>query len=166
MRLRAFRVVRAGGDIDEVADLQNLRVTLDLGALARGGQGDLQSGLADPLEQRADTGERSNLGQVLLLEQVRAVRFDHVPFTVDPLLRQEDGHQLVAALADLAADLRRVGLHAEMRERFHPGACVQIDAVEQGPVDVENHRAHRSLIAVHGARISAINRAETGLFRR
>ena len=52
---------------------------------------------------------------------------------------QENGHELVAALADLGADLDHVEIKAEGREGFLPGFRMKIDAVDEGPVNIEDH---------------------------
>ena len=48
-------------------------------------------------------------------------------------------HELVAALADLLADLLKAELMPEVAERVLPGASMDIDAVDQRAVDVEDH---------------------------
>ena len=55
-------------------------------------------------------------------------------------LGQEMGDELVPALADLRAYLRGGGVNPEVRERLLPGARMQVDRVDQGPVDVEDRR--------------------------
>src|ERR1051325_5375887 len=54
-------------------------------------------------------------------------------------LREKDGQQLIAALADLMAHLCKRNLTPEMSERLLPRARVQINRIDQRPVNVEDH---------------------------
>ena len=56
-------------------------------------------------------------------------------------LGQEDGHELVAALADLAAHVGEGHLLPELGEGALPGLGVHVDGVDQGAVDVEEDRS-------------------------
>ena len=53
---------------------------------------------------------------------------------------QEHGHQLIAALADLAANIFELEVVPIVVEGVLPGSGMQIDRIDQRAVDVEDHR--------------------------
>ena len=58
---------------------------------------------------------------------------------------QEHGHQLIAALADLATNILELEVVPKVVEGVLPGSGMQIDGIDQRAVDVEDHRfGHKS----------------------
>jgi hypothetical protein len=66
------------------------------------------------------------------------------------VLRQKFGDQLVATLADLAAGLLEADVVAELRHGFVPCDRVEVDGIEQRPVQVEDS-GFRQFSFLHGA---------------
>jgi hypothetical protein len=98
---------------------------------------------AQALEQLAHAWEGLQAGQVLALEQVLAPGFDLFAAGGDHVVGQEDGHELVAALADLTADGLEGDVVAEAAESLQPRQGVLVVAVDQRAVDIEDHRLNR-----------------------
>jgi hypothetical protein len=138
----------------------------DLLGLAGGGQDDALPRSPDALEEGSHAREGAGLGQVPRLVEPLAVLLDLLAAAPDVVRRQEDGHELVAALADLAADVGEGDLAAEVPEGLLPSPRVQVDSVDQRAVDVEDHRSHRHAASPVPRRPSRTNgRGRRGLRR-
>jgi len=107
--------------------------------LADDPQSDCFPGLDQEAKQLRDVGEPNDTVKIFPLEQVLAKGLDLPSLPFQDVGVQENGHELVAALADLGADLDHVEIKAEGREGFLPGFRMKIDAVDEGPVNIEDH---------------------------
>jgi len=105
---------------------------------------------AEPLEESAHCREGPHQGQVGRFEELRPVLFNIGAFRGEQVGRHKAGHQLIRALADVRANVVEVRLHAEMTEGFTPGMGMQVDAVDQRPIHVEDHGGHRALRSASG----------------
>ena len=111
----------------------------ELVLLGGGGQRDALAGAEQVLEQRAHFGERADLAEIALAQNLAAALLECLADRLALVGREEDGEELVAALADLAADLLEGEVVAELGEGVLPGAGMDVHAVHQRPVHVENH---------------------------
>ena len=100
--------------------------------------GDPDAGIAHASQKIGDRGEGAHKRQVRRLETL-AAPFLHF-LAVVPLFvgGQEDWNELVAALSYLASRLLECHVVTELRHRFMPSDGVQIDGVQQRPVQVED----------------------------
>ena len=147
MRLRLFGVVLRGLFFDEVFYTCEFFVSLQLVGFGRRGECDALAVSLDSLEQFAHAWEGAHARHVLALVEFAAVLLKLFAELFEFFFREEDGHQLVAALAYLVAHALIRNLLSEMRERLLPGARVQVNGVNERPVNVENH----SLDQVHSS---------------
>ncbi len=90
-------------------------------------------------KQLRNVGKPNDTVKVFPLEQVLAKGLDLPSLLFQDVGVQENGHELVAATADLGADLDYVEVKAEGREGSLPSFRMKIDAVDEGPVDIEDN---------------------------
>src|SRR5207248_11352640 len=111
---------------------------LQLFAFRRRSEGDAHLAADQFLEQLACLRKSADALQVPALVEIGSVLLDGLAAPREIVLREEDRHQLVAALADLRPHFLERHPPAEVREGFLPGASVQIDGIDQRSVYVED----------------------------
>jgi len=85
-------------------------------------------------------------GKKPLLDDCRPEGLDLLALLLDLLFREKDGHKLIAAFADLAADVFEIYRVTEMKERLLPGLRMAVDRVDQCPIDIENDGSNQSCL--------------------
>jgi hypothetical protein len=131
-------ILGRGSLVDQVGDGGDVEVLAELVLLGGGRDGNPYAGIAHASKQIGDRREGADQRQVLGLE-TRAAPFLHF-LAVVPLFvsRKEYGNELVAALPDLSSHLLEADVVTELRHRFVPGERMEIDGVQQRPVQVED----------------------------
>nr|WP_245639341.1 hypothetical protein [Rubellimicrobium mesophilum] len=110
----------------------------DLLGLAGGGEGSPEAVDAEALEEVADPGKGLDAGHVVAGEELGAGLLHLFLAFGEELRRDEAGEELVAALADVAADLVVGGGKAEPLEDVEPSLGVEVDGVHERAVHVED----------------------------
>ena len=152
VRLRPLGVVGRRGLLDQVVDAGDLLVSVEFLPLGRRGEHDLLAIPLDPLEEFAGHRERVDPGEVLALEELGALLLDPLTIAFHLLLGQEDGHELVAPLADLVPDLLERDLMTVFREDLLPGPGMEVVGIDERPVHVENHGLDHRVACSLGSR--------------
>jgi hypothetical protein len=101
------------------------------------------------LEQLAHGGKGFYPVEIAFLEQATATFFQRFAESVDLRLREEDRHELVAALSDLPADIREPELVAEFGKGVDPGLGMDVDRIDERAVDVEDDCLEGVLLCGH-----------------
>jgi hypothetical protein len=91
------------------------------------------------LEQLADSGECRNLSEIALLKDGAPAGLQCFLNPLDFFLRQENRHELVAALADLLADLLETDFMAGVLKGENLGLCMQIHEIDECAVYAEDY---------------------------
>jgi hypothetical protein len=88
--------------------------------------------------KRCHAREREHAREVLAPKEIVSVRLQRRAEVLDLVGGQEAGQELVGALADLRAQGLERNMFAKGLEAATPGLRVQVDGVDQGPIDVED----------------------------
>ena len=149
MRLALLRIVRRGLDVEQVDDVGDLLVLLELVLLGGGSERDRLAVGDHTLEQLPHGGKRPDAVKITFLEQGAAAFFELFAKSLDLLLREEDRHELVAALSDLPADIAKPDLVPEFGKGIDPGLGMDVDRIDERSVDVEDDGLERTLLCIH-----------------
>ena len=124
-----------------IGDAGDVQQGVQLLLLGRAGDTEAEPVGGDAGEQRAHAGKRTQPRKIFVAKPLPPARDD--PPAELAVLRDagQRGQELVAAHADEPPDGAQVAGEAEFLQRLLPGGGVGVVAVDQGPIDVENHRA-------------------------
>jgi hypothetical protein len=92
----------------------------------------------DPLEQLADARKGARPGHVVAPEEIPPECLDLFTLAVERAGTDQPLKELLAALADLHVYVLHADRDAEMLQDFDPALTIDVDRIDQGPVDVED----------------------------
>jgi hypothetical protein len=124
--------------VGEPVDVGDLLVGFELVGLGGGGKDNAGAIGLDTLEERANVRKWLDLGQVALFQDITSAFAEACALLLQLLLAQKHRHELVAALADLAADRGELDVVSNLLESVDPGLRMKVDGIDQCSIHVED----------------------------
>ena len=145
MRFGVVGVVGGAFFFDQVLHPDDLLIGLKVFLAGGGGERQPYAGLLQVLQKLACLRQRLDLVEEILMEDLFAQGFQRF-FNVQAFPPgNEHRNQLIAAFADLPANLFQLDMDAERCERFLPGFGVQPVTLYQGPVNITENCFYHSV---------------------